>query len=431
MHKFISKVKILAKKQLLTVRRGLVSIFIFIAFLPLVIVIIYGWNFFVGNFPIPLETLFLKVLAITFVFFLVSFSFLLIIEVLFRAMYLIVRKEIYVPEGRAKSNNLYAKPHPYLPFVYKSQFATQDNKTAKYPLHKGVFTFSELTTNNLGFCNGTNGDRDVLTKKPSHLYRINCLGASTTGNYISKDGKNFSYPLELEALLTDRHGTDVEVNNFGIGGYNSADLLIRFLLEVADTSPDMIIIYHGHNDIKSYLTPDFKSDYSHSRINLGENYWKFEIGQKLPLLNFHFFNFLLERWFPVGMRNSLLDFVSKGTIDLDIDPKHGLATYKRNLKYLIEICKLRNIEVVLSTYAYFLYDDIKESKLHKKYGEIIAEENKIIKDLAYQYKIPVVDNANLIPQEEEYFLDSIHFTPEGMKLLAKNFADTLTISFDK
>ncbi len=431
MNKFIYNFKNLVKKQLLTVRRGLLSTFIFLAFLPLIVVIIFGWNFFVGRFPIPLETLSLKVLAITFVFLLVSIFFLLSIEVFFRAIYFIVRKEIYVPEGRVKSNKLYAKPHPYLPFVYKSQFATQENKTAKYPLHKGKFTFSELTTNNLGFTNGLNGDRDVLTEKPSHLYRINCLGASTTGNYISRDGKNFSYPLELEALLTQRYETEVEVNNFGLGGYNSADILIRFLLEVVDTCPDMIIIYHGHNDIKSYLTPNFKADYSHSRINLGENYWKFEIGEKLPLLNFHFFNFLLERWFPVGLRNSLLDFVSKGNIDLNIDPKQGLAIYKRNLEYLIGICKLRNIEVVLSTYAHFLYDDIKESQLHKKYGEIISEENKIIKDLAYQYKIPVVDNANLIPQEEKYFLDSIHFTPEGMQLLAKNFADSLKINFKK
>ena len=42
------------------------------------------------------------------------------------------------------------------------------------------------------------------------------------------------------------------------------------------------------------------------------------------------------------------------------------------------ICKNRDIEVVLSTYAHFLYKDIRDSKLHKKLREIIYKENEII-----------------------------------------------------
>jgi len=36
----------------------------------------------------------------------------------------------------------------------------------------------------------------------------------------------------------------------------------------------------------------------------------------------------------------------------------------------------------------------------------------------------------LIPSEEKYFLDSLHFTPEGMKLLAKNIAKGLKSYID-
>tara|TARA_B110001450_G_scaffold255843_2_gene284448 strand:- start:1833 stop:1952 length:120 start_codon:yes stop_codon:yes gene_type:complete len=31
----------------------------------------------------------------------------------------------------------------------------------------------------------------------------------------------------------------------------------------------------------------------------------------------------------------------------------------------------------------------------------------------------------MIPHEEKYFVDTVHFTPDGMKLLAKNIADSL------
>jgi hypothetical protein len=33
-----------------------------------------------------------------------------------------------------------------------------------------------------------------------------------------------------------------------------------------------------------------------------------------------------------------------------------------------------------------------------------------------------VDNAALGPSEERYFVDSVHFTPEGMRLIAENIA---------
>ena len=108
-----------------------------------------------------------------------------------------------------------------------------------------------------------------------------------------------------------------------------------------------------------------------------------------------------------------------------IDPKKGLQVYRRNLEYIIEVCKKRNIEIALSTYAHFLHSDIKDSKLHRKLREIIFKENEIMRDLSKLHELTIVDNANLIPSEEKYFLDSLHFTPEGMKLLAMNIAKSI------
>lgn len=41
----------------------------------------------------------------------------------------------------------------------------------------------------------------VVIPKPKKLIRINCIGASTTGNYIEENNKIYSYPLELERIL--------------------------------------------------------------------------------------------------------------------------------------------------------------------------------------------------------------------------------------
>ena len=72
----------------------------------------------------------------------------------------------------------------------------------------------------------------------------------------------YSYPLELEKILKSKKNKNIEVNNCGSGGYTSSDLLVRTLLQNLDTDPDIIIFYHAYNDIKSYLTPGYSSDYS-------------------------------------------------------------------------------------------------------------------------------------------------------------------------
>ena len=78
--------------------------------------------------------------------------------------------------------------------------------------------------------NGINGDRDVVIPKPRDIIRINCIGSSTTQNYLTINNTNYSYPLELEKILSKKFNKKIEVNNFGQGGYNSADILVRFLI---------------------------------------------------------------------------------------------------------------------------------------------------------------------------------------------------------
>ena len=105
---------------------------------------------------------------------------------------------------------------------------------------------------------------------------------------------------------------NIEVNNCAQGGYNSADLFVRYGLQSIDTNPDYIIIYHAYNDIRSYLTSGFTSDYSHSRKNLGEVYWKYYLGSKLPEIPLNFTNYLINKFlFPLDERSTILEAIEK------------------------------------------------------------------------------------------------------------------------
>lgn len=347
------------------------------------------------------------------------------VEIAFRLVWRLFFGEPYVQIQKIPFDDLSVEPHPYIPYVNKKNSNTPKATDATYPLHKGKYKFAQLRTNSLGFANGPKGNRDILVPKPEDLIRINCIGASTTMNYISCNEEDFSYPMELEKMLKSRLDVPLEVNNCGMGGYNSADIFVSFALSIIDTAPDFIILYHAYNDVRAYLTPGFSSDYSHCRQNLAANYWKYKIGAKIPQLKSKFLNYVVNRIFPINPRHSLLDSISKGTIDIQQDPSIGLRTYERNLQHIIDICSRNGIHVVLSTYAHFLYDAIKDEPLHQLYGCIVKQENEIMRGLAKKNDLLLVDNAALMPHDERFFVDSIHFTPEGMKRIALNFAEVL------
>lgn len=359
------------------------------------------------------------------IFIMLAVTLVVLAEVVFRFGYRLYTGRGYQPFPRLPFEDLYVEPHPYIPFVNKRNFTTEKAGPANYPLHKGRFFFGQYATNNMGFANGADGGRNIEIPKPHGLLRINCIGASTTGNYIECDGQAFSYPMELEKALKLGMGRAVEVNNCGQGGYNSADIMVRFALQVLDTQPDIVIIYHAYNDIRAYLTPEFESDYSHVRRNLGENYWKFALASKVPYIPVKFLNYLFNLWLPGNIRNSLLDQVTKGDFQPDLDPAKGLVTYQRNLQCIIDLCRCNGIQVVLSTYCHFLHDTIKKDPLHLLYRRIVTEENNIMRHLAGKNELQLVDNAALVPQEEQYFVDSIHFTPEGMRMIASNMAKAI------
>lgn len=347
------------------------------------------------------------------------------VEVFFRLGYRFYVGSPYVTFPRVPFESIYVEPHPYIPFVYKRNFKTEKGGAANYPLHRGKFSFGQYTTNNLRFANGSAGNRDVVIPKPDGLLRINCIGASTTGNYIEFNGEPFSYPMELEKILVSKMAMPVEVNNCGQGGYNSADILVRFALQVIDTQPDAVVIYHAYNDIRAYITSGFESDYCHVRRNLGENYWKFALAAKIPYIPIKFMNFLTNHWLPMNIRNSLLDQVTKGDFDPRLDPSEGLKAYQRNLQHIIDLCRCNGIQVVLSTYCHFLHDAIKDEPLHMLHGNIVKKENEIMRHLSVKNQLKLVDNAIMVPQDERYFVDSVHFTPEGMRMIARNIADVI------
>ena len=358
---------------------------------------------------------------------------LLLIEVTFRAFYRYFSGERYKFIPKVHFKEMYMEPHPYIPVVYKKHFQSQKPMAAILPLNQDKkFRFGQTTSNNFGHIDGPRGDRDIVVPKPENQFRILCLGASTTGNYIQYEGKEYSYPMELEIYLRNRYPKkDIIVHNCGHGGWTSAEILINFLLRLYDTEPDAVVLYHAYNDLVPSLTPGFLSDYSHARRNLGETYHKYRVASAIPDLPFAAYNFFLNYVFPyMNPRYGVMQAISRNKPDLN-GQFFGLNTYRRNIEHLVKVCKLSNINLILSTFSHYLYEGIKNSKIHLKYSEGLQGENEEMKKLAQKYHVSIVNNSQLIPKEEKYFTDSVHFTPDGMKLLARNFGEEIVKIIEK
>lgn len=333
----------------------------------------------------------------------------------------------YIIQPKIPFEEIFIEPHPYLPFVHKKNFPTPKSSKASYPLHQDKnYTFGQYFTNSMGYVNGPDGNREIITPKPKDLRRINCLGASTTGNYIDFNGRKYSYPLELEMILREKFPEKkIEVNNCGVGGRTSAEILIDFALNIIDTQPDIVVIYHGYNDLVPSLTPGFKCDYSHAKRNLGEVWPYFKISSQYPDFPIAIYNYFMiaffGQFFGQNIRYSLLGAISRGKVDLSSD-FNGLHTYHRNIEHIVNLCKSNGITVILSTFCHYMYEDVKNSKVHQKYNEGVLMENEAMRNIAEKHRIPLVDNNILFPYEEKYFVDSIHFSPYGMRVLAENIS---------
>jgi len=352
---------------------------------------------------------------------------LILLDYIFRIFYKKIYKKEYQHLAVLRFKNMYMEPHPYIPIVYKRGFKSQKSTPSRYPLNKHKkYLMPHLTPNNFRHIDGINGNRDIIVPKPKDQFRVLCLGASTTGNYINENGNVYSYPLELEKYLK-RYDPDRDsiVHNCGHGGWMTAEILNNFLLNLYDTQPDAIVIHHAYNDLQASLTLNFQTDYSHCRKGLGETYYLYKLATFVPDIPLAIYNAALRLFFPfMNPRYNALQAISKGQINLKND-FCGISTYRRNIEHMIKICQSSNIRVILSTYPYYLYKDIKDSEIHLKYYQGVMLENEAMRSMAEDFKLPLVDNFNLIPREDKYFVDSVHYTPEGMRLIAENIGQVL------
>ena len=287
---------------------------------------------------------------------------------------------------------------------------------------------------------------EITLKKPEGIYRIICLGGSTTYTSGVEDYRQ-SYPDLLEKELKKKGHEEVEVINAGMLSYTTFESLINFQLRLVELEPDLLIIYHAVNDIDSRLVwpvSSYQGDNSAYRIDVNQNLYTdnysfldhFNIGRILRR-NYSAVEYAEDRlrkqgiaptskMFDLRNQNILKTYpegVFKKASAEKILEQNPPIYFHRNLQYIIALARLKNTQVLLSSFAYSPND--KNNSLYnvKALQVAIAEHNRIIEEVAIEDGTPFFDFASVFPKDPKYYQDDIHVNEKGSALKAKQFAN--------
>jgi lysophospholipase L1-like esterase len=296
-----------------------------------------------------------------------------------------------------------------------------------YAMKPGYTRANIEQINSLGF-----RGEEINSQKPDDVYRIVAIGGSTTfAVYLPWDQ---SYPYLLQQELRQRFGTDkIEVVNGGLTGSTSAESFHRLPTQVLPIDPDMVIIYHGFNDLLPRMFDNYQEDYYHFRLSDPNN---------PPGMTRSYLYRLALRVLSPGMFHENYNLASRvwKTNNLPVTDTERTQNFldstnnafKLNVENMIVLLQGKGIDVVLASFAmnYNTWHWLDSLPPYIWKAGIDAN-NVAINELTRKHQVPMVPFADA-PFDEaskrfniRMFPDSIHMSPEGNQFKAEIFADTI------
>ncbi|MBT3295328.1 MAG: SGNH/GDSL hydrolase family protein [Verrucomicrobia bacterium] len=261
-------------------------------------------------------------------------------------------------------------------------------------------------SNNFGF----SGDRDFSYEKEPGTVRVVCLGGSTTESY---------WPFMMEVFLnsTDASRTRrFEVLNLGKQGYTSLHILINFVINGIEFSPDYVVIHSGWNDgtarDRSWTV---KRDYSDL----------FKVLEIPPIP---------DKW---ALRTSVIyRLVQKasGTQPawadsrnaLEKDPyeapptpyqnEEELLPFQHNIEKIVDFAEQRSVHVVLTTLPHSTDPQMSNFEDARHIDQCNAVMRRLHR--AREATASLVDLDKILTGQNVYYADVAHTTTEGDRMKA-------------
>jgi lysophospholipase L1-like esterase len=321
----------------------------------------------------------------------------------------------------------------------------------------------------------TDGDGFILptSHKKNSTLDFMFLGGSTTACLFVDENKRF--PYLVSNLLNKENDQNVTSLNAGVSGTNSKHSSITLITKILKKRPKYLFILHNINDLNFLLT--HQSDYHSTK----EEYWIGEFkdlkqGEINAYRRLHSFLFLINKPLANEMDSNelyinivkfFLEYLPNSTIlaqNLIVanfklaDPSQFRFTssskkevskalskkerkkiekaFKQSLKTLVDISSNNGITPILMTqfnrvtkndkFVRINYNRGKRIISFDSYVDEYSQFNQIIRDVAKEKKIKLIDLSNYIPAEKDFMYDAVHLTNVGSEKVAEFIAENIT-----
>jgi lysophospholipase L1-like esterase len=319
--------------------------------------------------------------------------------------------------------------HPYLQNVPK-------------PLH------AEQHVNRWGF----KGD-DIELVKPQGVYRVFVFGGSTVhcGTVPFEQTHVRLLEKKLQSHYPDKK---IEVQNLGAEWHCSEHDVIKLMFDAQEFSPDLVIVFHGINDLIRALESDvfsdgpYRHDYRHyfgAVANLarpGKNTWTMiNTAGGHWMSDFRFQQVRLHGPEGMGLNGSLTLFFPK-TQPMDISHWNSLPAFERNMRRFVQVAQEQQYDVLLATQPSLYHKDLSATdqevlvfpRSHQGKGRHVSLEsmtdgmrqfNEVTKKIAADRDVRLVDLDAAMPKTTEYLYDDCHYTARGNALIGEHLAEAV------
>lgn len=253
---------------------------------------------------------------------------------------------------------------------------------------------------------GLTGDVISLHKKPGEV-EILTLGGSSF--YL----RNMTE--KLKKSLKEIGMDNVRVTGGVFPGNDSRSSLLKYRHLLPRHDFNYLIICHGVNDLwaNRVAAEDFRSDYSH----LDPSYKIFGS----VIIKLIYYNLIWKK--------------SQETDEYNHYPSEN--AFRENISTLIRESRSHGTEVILMTYPFYIHEDYSKEAFKKglldynknkrelstaveDWGtpehirEGLRRHNRIIRELAKEYGVPLIDQDRLMPAEGRLFSDFCHLSIPGV-----------------
>jgi len=275
--------------------------------------------------------------------------------------------------------------------------------------------------------------------QPNPDLRIIFFGGSTTET-LFVDEKN-RFPSIVERSLRNAMNQKVVVHNAGVSGNNSMHSNLALIAKGIPLKPDFVVLMHNINDFSLLSKTDSYWVSPISRALVSKNFSPFfTIEDSARSLTFKALKKIKNFLFP-----NLYDYLKPrlfSNLNLHKDEFKGFRSkasvfdteaekqFRSSLITFVKLAETWGIKPILMTqFNRVKRDDPIFQQFYKSLprgSDISPEEfvqsyqefNDIIREVAKQSNIPLIDLELLVPKSKEYIYDPVHLNDEGSKYVA-------------